>query len=102
MTSHLLSHIVIMLGRQVMLACTAERPLAACCAVKVACSCLQWLDLQAGNNGSLLAWNYYPPKQRSSYGEGDKEFRLHAHADTDFLTLVFQRPGEACSLCTFM
>lgn len=54
----------------------------------------KWLDLQAGNNGSLLAWNYYPPKQRSSYGEGDKEFRLHAHADTDFLTLVFQRPGE--------
>ena len=58
---------------------------------------VQWLDLQAGSNPSLLAWNYYPPKQRTAEGQGAKEFRLHAHADTDFLTLVFQRPGEALS-----
>ncbi|KAK9785768.1 hypothetical protein WJX73_000838 [Symbiochloris irregularis] len=54
---------------------------------------VKMLDLQQGNNPSILAWNTYPPKPATAIAQG-KEFRLHAHADTDFLTLVFQRPGE--------
>lgn len=57
-------------------------------------------DLDSPENPSFLAWNYYPPLTdaelealRSENGKIPP--RLHAHADMDVLTILFQRDGDA-------
>lgn len=49
-------------------------------------------------NPSFLAWNYYPPlsEEQASAVKAGKTLppRLHAHADMDVLTILFQ--GEGC------
>ena len=45
----------------------------------------------------MQAWNYYPPitpEQRADSKKGQLPPRLHAHADMDVLTLLYQREGE--------
>ena len=45
------------------------------------------------------AWNYYPPitpEQEADIKKGQLPPRLHAHADMDVLTLLYQREGTAC------
>ncbi|EIE19347.1 Clavaminate synthase-like protein [Coccomyxa subellipsoidea C-169] len=50
------------------------------------------LDLQASDARTLFGWNYYPaPKPGSGQA---RQLRLLPHADTDVITLLFQRPGE--------
>ncbi|KAK9915336.1 hypothetical protein WJX75_007797 [Coccomyxa subellipsoidea] len=50
------------------------------------------LDLQAEDARTLFGWNFYPaPKPGSPQA---RQLRLLPHADTDVITLLFQRPGE--------
>ena len=45
---------------------------------------------------SHAAWNYYPPvteEQEAAAKNGKLPPRLHAHADMDVLTLLYQREG---------
>jgi hypothetical protein len=45
------------------------------------------------------AWNYYPPlteEHLAAAKEGKLPPRLHAHADMDVLTILFQRDGAFC------
>lgn len=46
------------------------------------------------------AWNYYPPivaDQKAQANKGQLPPRLHAHADMDVLTLLYQREGKPLS-----
>ena len=46
------------------------------------------------------AWNYYPPltrEQKAQANKGQLPPRLHAHADMDVLTLLYQRKGRTLS-----
>ena len=54
---------------------------------------MQPFDVTSEKNPSFLAWNYYPPLADEDL---DKKLppRLHAHADMDVLTILFQRDGE--------
>lgn len=40
-----------------------------------------------------MAWNYYPPIPEDAKLE-DLPARLHAHADMDVITLLYQRPED--------
>lgn len=42
---------------------------------------------------SFMAWNWYPPVPE---GTSKLPPRLHAHADMDVITLLYQRTGEVC------
>jgi hypothetical protein len=60
----------------------------------------QPFDLDSEENPSFMAWNYYPPVSpaeqeafKASHG-GKLPPRLHAHADMDVLTILFQRVGK--------
>ena len=47
------------------------------------------------------AWNYYPPvteEQEAAAKNGRLPPRLHAHADMDVLTLLYQREGASPTL----
>ncbi len=49
------------------------------------------MDLEAEDARTLLGWNYYPaPKFGTPQAH---QLRLLPHADTDVITLLFQRPG---------
>ena len=61
---------------------------------------LQPFDLDSEENPSFMAWNYYPPVTteeqeafKAAHG-GKLPPRLHAHADMDVLTILFQRVGK--------
>lgn len=60
----------------------------------VPAACAQHLDLRAEDARTLFGWNYYPaPKQGTPQAQ---QLRLLPHADTDVITLLFQRPGLPC------
>lgn len=48
-------------------------------------------DITSEENPSFMAWNYYPPIPEDP---ADLPPRLHAHADMDVITLLYQRPGD--------
>ena len=44
-----------------------------------------------------IAWNYYPPitqSEQAAAKNGKLPPRLHAHADMDVITLLYQRDGR--------
>lgn len=41
---------------------------------------------------SFMAWNWYPPVDPKAENLPP---RLHAHADMDIITLLYQRPGRS-------
>ncbi|KAK9834460.1 hypothetical protein WJX74_002175 [Apatococcus lobatus] len=51
-------------------------------------------DIDSEENPSFLAWNWYPPVNEAA-AKGPP--RLHAHADMDIITLLYQRTGD-CGL----
>ena len=52
---------------------------------------VQHLDLKAEDARTLFGWNYYPaPRSGTPQAQ---QLRLLPHADTDVITLLFQRPG---------
>lgn len=54
-------------------------------------------DITSEENPSFVAWNYYPPvtkEQEAAAKNGKLPPRLHAHADMDVLTLLYQREGD--------
>ncbi|CAL5229196.1 g12477 [Coccomyxa viridis] len=54
-------------------------------------------DIASQENPSFVAWNYYPPitpKQKAQVSKGQLPPRLHAHADMDVLTILYQREGD--------
>ncbi|GAB4822422.1 hypothetical protein N2152v2_009468 [Parachlorella kessleri] len=56
-------------------------------------------ELEHPDHASFLAWNHYPGLSEAEIGalrtDSDKlPPRLHAHADVDVLTLLFQRVGD--------
>lgn len=61
---------------------------------------LQPFDLDSEENPSFIAWNRYPgvtPEEREAFRKnhnGKLPPRLHAHADMDVLTILFQRVGD--------
>lgn len=60
---------------------------------------LQAFPLDHEENPSFLAWNHYPPLTKEQIeslttDSGKVPPRLHAHADMDVLTVLFQRPGN--------
>ena len=52
---------------------------------------LQHLNLEAEDCRTLFGWNHYPDPKRQ--GLRSDQLRLLPHADTDVITLLFQRPG---------
>lgn len=50
-------------------------------------------DINSEENPSFMAWNYYPPIPEDAKLE-DLPARLHAHADMDVITLLYQRPED--------
>lgn len=44
-------------------------------------------------NPSFVAWNYYPSLKEEERGK-DLPPRLHAHADMDVMTILFQQDGH--------
>ncbi len=53
----------------------------------------QPFDVTSEENPSFVAWNYYPPLQPEDL---NKELppRLHAHADMDVMTILFQQDSH--------
>ena len=60
---------------------------------------MQQLDRGAEDCRTLFGWNHYPDPLKQ--GLRADQLRLLPHADTDIITLLFQRPGEpvAPELC---
>ena len=59
---------------------------------------MQHLEPEAEDNRTLFGWNYYPDPHKSKLRSD--QLRLLPHADTDVITLLFQKPGSgnACML----
>ncbi|KAK9908386.1 hypothetical protein WJX75_007121 [Coccomyxa subellipsoidea] len=58
---------------------------------------MQAFDITSEENPSFVAWNYYPPvteEQEAAAKSGKLPPRLHAHADMDVLTILYQREGD--------
>lgn len=53
---------------------------------------LQAFDINSPENPSILAVNYYPPMTEEEVQKKQPP-RLHAHADMDVLTILYQRAG---------
>ena len=53
---------------------------------------MQHLDPEAADNRTLFGWNYYPDPQKCKLRPD--QLRLLPHADTDVITLLFQKPGS--------
>lgn len=53
---------------------------------------MQHLDTEAADNRTLFGWNYYPDPHKSKLRPD--QLRLLPHADTDVITLLFQKPGN--------
>lgn len=51
----------------------------------------QHLNPEAPDNNTLFGWNYYPDPASSNLQPD--QLRLLPHADTDVITLLFQKPG---------
>ena len=52
-------------------------------------------ELDAPDNPSFIAWNKYPAVKPEDAAKPQPP-RLHAHADMDVLTILFQRVGALC------
>ena len=57
---------------------------------------LQHLNTEAEDNRTLFGWNYYPDPRKSKLRPD--QLRLLPHADTDVITLLFQKPGNLCKI----
>ena len=57
---------------------------------------MQHLDPEAADNRTLFGWNYYPAPDKCKLRSD--QLRLLPHADTDVITLLFQKPGTSSSL----
>ena len=53
---------------------------------------MQHLEPEAEDNRTLFGWNYYPDPHKSKLRSD--QLRLLPHADTDVITLLFQKPGS--------
>lgn len=60
--------------------------------------CLQHLNWRDKDCRTLFGWNHYPDPVEQ--GLQPNQLRLLPHADTDVITLLFQRPGNPCVLKT--
>ncbi len=60
-------------------------------------STLQAFDIHSPENPSILAVNYYPPMTDEEVQKKQPP-RLHAHADMDVLTILYQRAGRLTPL----
>lgn len=58
---------------------------------------VQAFNIHSPENPSILAVNYYPPMTDEEVRKKQPP-RLHAHADMDVLTILYQREG----MCQFM
>ena len=54
---------------------------------------MQAFDIHSPENPSILAVNYYPPMTDEEVHKKQPP-RLHAHADMDVLTILYQRAGK--------
>jgi hypothetical protein len=57
--------------------------------------------LDAEDNPSFMAWNKYPAVSPEDAAKPQQPPRLHAHADMDVLTILYQRVG-ASHACAFV
>jgi hypothetical protein len=60
---------------------------------------MQAFDIHSPENPSILAVNYYPPMTDEEVHKKQPP-RLHAHADMDVLTILYQRAGKPRMLTT--